>query len=66
LVAFTRKCPFGLLAQLVAPAVEHALGHAQVTSDLRHRLVAMLTQADRFHLEFTGKDALFRRLRCFV
>jgi hypothetical protein len=44
LVARAGECAFGLLAQLVAPAVEHALGHAQVAGDLGHRRVAALAR----------------------
>ncbi len=47
-----------LRTQLMTPAVEHPLWDPQVAGDLRHRLLAALTQAHRFQFELAGVEAL--------
>jgi hypothetical protein len=57
-MALAGKCLLPLLAQFVAPAIEHPFGHAQVAGDLRDRLLAALAQVHSFQLEFTSKEPL--------
>ncbi len=47
-----------LLAELVAPAIEHPFRHPQVAGDLRHRLLTALAQAHGFQLELAAIDPL--------
>src|SRR5262249_34918842 len=62
LMASPRKGLLRLLAQLVAPAIQHPLGHPQVAGDLGHGLLTRLTQAHRFQLELARIEAGFRVL----
>jgi hypothetical protein len=66
LVPFAGKRLLTLLAQFVAPALQHALGHPQIAGDLSHRLLAARAEAHRFPLEVAGVDALVWCLRLDV